>query len=122
MPTNRKTMPTTFAEMQEWLGTETVRTLCNNTKAERLYNGVISVTLHGHRIAELFPSGNVWVCDAGYVTVTTYDRLKRLLAPLGAMTYRRKGTGYVRLRNGQEFLLSGGIIRLSSDGESAFSA
>lgn len=122
MPTNRNTMPITYAEMHEWLGTKTVRTLCNNTRANRVYNGAIDVKLHGHTIAQLYPNGHVWVCDAGYVTVTTYDRLKRLLAPLGAMTYRRKGTGYVRLRNGQEFRLSGGIIRLAPDGESAFSA
>jgi hypothetical protein len=122
MPTNRNNMPITFAEMHEWLGTKTVRTLCNNTKAEMLYNGAIEVKLHGHAIAQLYPSGTVWVSDSGYVTTTTYDRLKRLLAPLGAMTYRCKGTGYVRLRNGQEFRLSGGIIRVSPDGESAFSA
>ena len=65
MGTNRNNMPTTYAEIDAALGDRKQITLCNNTKAERLYNGAIEVKLHGHTIAQLYPRGNVRGCDAG---------------------------------------------------------
>lgn len=116
MPNTRKTIPATFTDLAAALGSRDRRTVCNNTTVETLHNGAIAVALHGHRLAEFYPSGNVWVCDAGYVTTTTYDRLKRLVAPLGATVFRRHGVGYVRTRDGETLPLTGGIVRFRPDG------
>jgi hypothetical protein len=102
MPTNRKTMPTTFAEIATALGNRTSITLCHNTVAVDRRNeyGLIAIKLHGHTICELFPTGTAYVTDCGYVTTTTYDRLKRFVSPLGCSVFRRNGTGYIRRADG----------------------
>lgn len=101
---NRNTMPVTYDELVKFVDGRASRTLCNNTVAiNRLADdGYIAIRLHGHTICEVYPSWLV-ISDAGYVTTTTYDRLKRFVAPLGAAVHRRHGQGYVTLHNGAQF-------------------
>jgi len=97
-------MPTTYSELVKFLDGRESRTLCNNTVAvNRLADhGHVAIRLHGHTICEVYPDG-LMISDAGYVTTTTYDRLKRFVAPLGAAVHRRHGQGYVTLRSGAQF-------------------
>lgn len=116
MRTTRRVIPATFAEMSAVLADRNYRTVCNNTTLERLSTGAMAVALHGHRLATFWTDGTVWITDAGYVTTTTYDRLKRLVAPLGATVFRRHGVGYVRTRDGVTLPITGGVVRFRADG------
>lgn len=89
----RKTMPTTYGGLLNYLGDRSRRVLCHNTAVE-LHRGFVAITLHGHRICELYPDGTVFVDDCGYTTTTTYDRIKRFL-PQGWKVQRRYGVGYL---------------------------
>lgn len=92
-------MPTTWAEMNRWVHDQ--RTVAPNTVIVRntAPNNAVSffVFLHGSKIA-IVTEWATYIRDCGYVTRTTYDRLQRLVQPLGATVYRRKGVGYLVTR------------------------
>ena len=85
---NRRNMPATYKQIDAYLGSKDARTIANNTTARRGESSdasatpIISVYLHGHEIATL-ASRWIGIRDAGWQTVTTKDRLNRLLAPIG---------------------------------------
>lgn len=86
---NRKTMPTTHAELRRVVGNGR-RVLCNNTTAVYIASGdYYEVRLHGHTIA-VVTANNVAVRHCGYVTTTTFDRLKRFV-PAGWGVSRANG-------------------------------
>jgi len=89
MPTNRNNMPTTFAEIDAALGNRKQITLCHNTVAFR-DNDTIDIALHGKVIVTLHPNNHVGVRHCGYVTTTTFDRIKRFL-PSGYSVTRQGG-------------------------------
>ena len=106
------TMPTTWAELDREVTAPCVAvTIGHNTTAMRsvVNRGqcAFGIRLHGHLIALVYPEA-VFVRDCGYVTTTTYDRLKRLVAPFGATVYRRKGAGMIVLRDGQTLAIGSG--------------
>ena len=88
----------TFHTLVEHLRTKSEATICNNTKVvrqdERDPIQGIGMLLHGHKIAILFPNDYVAIRDCGWVTTTTYDRLKRVLPP-GWQISRKGGRGVV---------------------------
>jgi hypothetical protein len=92
-------MPVTYRDLAAALDGKISRIIAHNTTAHQR-DGFIRVSLHGTGIADVYEDGTVWITDGGYVTTTTYDRLKRLVAPLGATVFRRSGTGYVRFLDG----------------------
>lgn len=105
------TMPTTWAELDRVVTAAGVAvTIGHNTTAMRSLTDepcAFGIRLHGHLIAIVYPHA-VFVRDCGYVTTTTYDRLKRLVAPFGAKVYRRKGAGMIVLRDGQTLAIGSG--------------
>lgn len=105
-------MPTTWAEMNRWVHGTSPRTIANNTVALRQPNmirdtDVFSVYLHGREIAIVCPDV-VYVRDCGYVTRTTYDRLKRLVEPFGATVRRKGGVGLLTLSCGHVLAVGDG--------------
>lgn len=88
----------TFQTLVEHLRTKSEAIICNNTKVvrqdERDPTQGIGMLLHGHKIAILFPNDYVAIRDCGWVTTTTYDRLKRVLPP-GWQISRKGGRGVV---------------------------
>lgn len=86
---SRATMPTTYTELVHALGDRDARTIANNTVAFRGQNDAILVALHGHAIAR-FTADEVALRHCGYLTTTTFDRLRRL-APAGWSITRAQG-------------------------------
>lgn len=64
----------------------------NNTRAVMDQDGHIWISLHGHKIVDLTPDG-IKVCDAGWFTVTTKDRINQFLRPFNASVYSTGGHG-----------------------------
>src|ERR1700730_12705158 len=92
----------------------TNRKLENNTYLERcesyLHDKAIAVRLHRTNIITVYPDGRIVVCNGGYPTITTHDRLNSCL-PQGYRVYgepvetRRSGPGATVLaHNGDEVL------------------
>ena len=79
---NRRNMPATYKQIDAYLGSKDARTIANNTTARR-YKDSVTVALHGNDIAVLFEDGRIMVTSAGWQTVTTKDRLNRILRPAG---------------------------------------
>lgn len=80
-----RNMPTTYAELERILKPGQSRTIANNTTAYRWSNhpsgnDVIDIHLHGHHIATLTPNSTM-ICDAGWQSNTTKDRINRFLSP-----------------------------------------
>lgn len=75
---NRREMPTTYQELDAFLGTRDAKALCNNTYAERLGAGVIGVRLHSTHVVILSPV-RIVLNTGGWSTITTKDRLNRFL-------------------------------------------
>ena len=90
MTLSKQDMPATYAEIDAYLGSRHARTIANNTTAERDGQHII-VRLHGNAIARLCPR-SVRVSDAGWQTVTTKDRLNRILEPYGSRIAQRDWT------------------------------
>lgn len=90
MTPSKQNMPATYHALDAYLGSRRARTIAHNTTAERAAEHII-VRLHGNEIARLCPR-SVRVRDAGWRTVTTKDRLNRILAPYGARIEQRDWT------------------------------
>ena len=103
-------MPTTWADFDRVVGAS-ASTIANNTVAVRHDDGVapvhFSVYLHGREIAIVAPS-RVYIRDCGWCTRTTYDRLQRLVAPLGARVRRSKGLGILTKGDGNPIAIGDG--------------
>lgn len=109
----------TFRTLVEHLRTKSEATICNNTKVvrqdERDPTQGIGLLLHGHKIAILFPDGNVAIRDCGYITTTTYDRLKRVLPPGWEIT-RKGGQGTAWSRDDATQVYSAHFVLLCPSG------
>ena len=90
MTPSKQNMPATYHALDAYLGSRRARTIAHNTTAERDGRNII-VRLHGHKIATVTPT-LVGVRDAGWRTVTTKDRLNRILEPCGARIEQRDWT------------------------------
>lgn len=100
---NRNGMPTTYRQLDAYLGDEVERGLCNNTRARRdNTDGIetIEITLHGHTIASL-GQYSVYVRDAGWQTPTTKDRINRFL-PRGYYVFQQDYVWYIHTPLGNE--------------------
>lgn len=105
----------------------TSRKLANNTYLERcasyLSDKSISVRLHRTNIVTFYPDGRIDVCNGGYPTVTTHDRLNRYL-PRPYRVYgepvetRRSGPGATVLSDGRgNECLVDNTAHISAEGE-----
>lgn len=97
-----KLAATTFHGLNRMLsGSTTTRKIGNNTVATRCWESDnIAITLHGHRIVELAPNGDVMFTLAGYPTVTTRERVNQFL-PAGFRLYQSDWTQYLSTRTGE---------------------
>lgn len=65
-------------------------TIGHNTGARLDAGGVVTVSLHGHDIVQLFPDGDTAWTLAGWPTVTTRERVNQFL-PVGQRVYQHRG-------------------------------
>jgi hypothetical protein len=104
------TMPTTWAELDREVTVAGVAvTIGHNTTAMRSLTedpDAFGIRLHGHLIAIIYPDG-AFIRDCNHVTKTTYDRLKRFVAPFGATLYRRRGSGLLVTRDDRTLAVGG---------------
>lgn len=92
---NRNSLPTTYQELNAFLGLKDRKTLCNNTYAERLATGSIAVVLHHTHVVTLTPR-YITLNTGGWHTVTTKDCLNRFL-PAGWYVSQKKGEWFLEL-------------------------
>lgn len=103
---------TTYDETRELeLSSTRGKVIGNNTRAYRdPADGKVIVTLHHHHIVTLYPSGAVYISDAGYWAVTTKERLNQFLRPLGAKVFSKRGTPTLVTRDGEELWTGQAIV------------
>lgn len=72
------TMPTTWVALRGKVGNRADYSIGHNTTAT-LCGYYYSVRLHGHEIIRVHEDGGVSVRHCGWVSVTTFDRIRRFL-------------------------------------------
>jgi hypothetical protein len=75
-----KLQANTFDRLDFILGSRNKKSIGNNTVAIRT-GETITITLHGHRIVELFSRDEIVFNFAGFPTLTTRDRINQFLPP-----------------------------------------
>ena len=88
-----KLQATTFDRLDLILGSRSRKSIGNNTVAIRT-GETITITLHGHRIVELFSRDKIVFNFAGFPTLTTRDRINQFL-PRGVRVFQRNHVQYL---------------------------
>lgn len=93
MTTSNKLPVTNYQEAVEFLGNKGHRTIAPNTILMKVISGIV-VTLHGNTILFYFENGDLWISNHGWNTVTTRNRLNRLL-PYSYCVYSKDSTMHI---------------------------
>ena len=97
---NRKPIPTTYDEARATLNGRSSRTVCNNTRLVDLGDGDIGLRLHSTTVVTFHPDGSLVLKTGGWHTVTTKDRLNRVIRAHGWSIFARDRAWYIAHRNG----------------------
>ncbi len=99
---NRKQIPTTYAEAREVLKGRASRNITNNTFLAR-DGEQIALYLHRTPVVTFKAHGSIVLNTGGWRTVTTKDRIARVIRAHGWNLYAVKRVWYVAHRSGAEF-------------------
>lgn len=67
----------TFKHANEFLGVATVKDVAYATRIKRVGSGQIDVEHHHHPIVRYYDDGSIFLCDHGYPSRSTKDRMER---------------------------------------------
>ncbi len=105
---NRKSIPTGFEEAREVLKGRASRTIANNTFLARDGES-IALYLHRTPVVTFNTDGSLILRTGGWQTVTTKDRLNRVVRAHGWSIYAKARTWYIGHRSGAEFEFEDGF-------------
>jgi hypothetical protein len=100
---HRNAIPTTYDEARETLNGRDSRKIANNTTLVDLGDGSIGLRLHTTTVVTFHPDGSLVLKTGGWQTVTTKDRLNRVVRAHGWNIYAEKRVWHIAHRNGAEF-------------------
>lgn len=106
----------THAQAEALLGTRASRKLCNNTYLERtgLDSTPLALRLHMTRVVQWHLDGTISLHTGGWETVTTCDRMNRVLPSSYGRVYSQQGTWYLASSQGTIVFFTG--MRLDARG------
>ncbi len=81
--------PTTYGEAATFLGDRDRRKVGNNTYLERTHDEGIALVLHATPVVTFYATGLARFTTGGYRTVTTKERLNRVLRAHGFNVYAK---------------------------------
>lgn len=100
--TTLDSIPTSFAEAAKLLGDQTSVSVGNNThlvRADQLAEeGRIELVLHSTPVVVFYSDNSAQLFSGGWRTVTTKDRLNRVLRPNGWSVYSERRTWKIERR------------------------
>lgn len=84
-------IPTSYPAATAYLGNRDYRTCGNNTGVLRQSDGSIAVVLHRTPVVTFHRDGTARLTTGGWRSVTTKERLNRVLRPHGFNVYAKRG-------------------------------
>ena len=109
---DRKHVPTTHSEARDALKGRPSRTICNNTSLVDLGREGIGLRLHGTHVVILRLDDSLVLNSGGWQTVTTKDRINRVIRAHGWNLYADRRVWYVENRDGRRFEFEDGFTIL----------
>lgn len=106
---HRKNIPTTYTEAREALKGRRSRAIANNTTLVDQGEGVIGLRLHSTVVVVFNDSGHIILSTGGYRTVTTKDRLNRVVRAHGWSIFCKAREWFVSHRTGATFEFEDGF-------------
>lgn len=88
-------IPTTYAEADAMLGNRSGKVVANNTKLERTFCDQIGLTYHDTMIVCWHPNGHIELAANGWRTVTTKDRINRVVRAHGYNVFQKDHVWFV---------------------------
>jgi hypothetical protein len=97
---HRNAIPTTYTEAREALNGRDRRKIANNTTLVDLGDGAIGLRLHTTTVVTFCPDGSLVLNTGGWQTVTTKDRLNRVIRAHGWSVYADRRVWHIAHRDG----------------------
>lgn len=95
---DRKSIPTTYTEARETLAGRDSRTIANNTRLVDIGGHGIGLRLHSTCVVTFRPDGSLVLNTGGWQTVTTKDRINRVIRAQGWSLFAKARTWYIARR------------------------
>jgi hypothetical protein len=105
---HHKQIPTTYDEARETLKGRESRTIANNTTLADL-GDCIGLRLHSTYVVRFYADGRISLHTGGWQTVTTKDRLNKVIRAHGWNLYAERRVWYVAHRDGRRFEFEDGF-------------
>jgi len=97
---HRNAIPTTYTETREALNDRDSRKIANNTTLVDLGDGSIGLRLHSTCVVTFNADGSLVLATGGWQTVTTKDRINRVIRAHGWTLYAKAREWFLTHRDG----------------------
>lgn len=95
---HRNSIPTTYAEAREVLAGRSSRVIAHNTRLLDLGRDGVALRLHSTSVVTFVPGGSLVLDSGGWRTVTTKDRINRVIRSRGWTVYAKAHVWYLAQR------------------------